>query len=168
MYNNQGFSDAYPDILLLFGTQTGNAETVAEHLADTLESSGFTVHLVDMMDAYPELLAAYRQIIICTSTWGDGELPDNAVDLYEGLARYQTDLSQVVYGIVALGDHAYDPHFCAGGLLFSMRLTELGARQVLDRFEINVGPEDEDLKGAHDWALDCAAAFASWDKDDRA
>lgn len=152
----------HPDVLLLFGTQTGNAETVAYAMAQTLEAAGFTAHLLDMADAYPELLADYHQLMVCISTWGEGELPDNAYDLYEGLAAVQPDLAHLAFGIVALGDHYYDPHFCEAGRLMATQLIEAGATAVYPMLEIDTGPTDQDLAAAEDWTRACATAFEAY------
>ena len=144
-------------LLVLIGTQTGNAELVAEDMAEELGEAGLTVHLVDMADAYPELVAGYGRVILCTSTWGDVELPDNAIDLYEGLEALAPDLSHLAYGVFALGDHLYDPHFCAAARLFENLFDRLGAVRVIDTFEVDAGPTERDLKQARAWALRAAA-----------
>ncbi len=154
-----GFPSAFPDILLLFGTQTGNAEAVAYSMAEALEAEGFTVHLLDMADAYPELLADYHQLLVCISTWGEGELPDNAIDFYEAIEMIEPDLSHLIFGIVALGDHYYDPHFCAAGKLMRQRLSQFSAAEVYAMLEIDTGSSAEDLEAVRAWAHTCAAAF---------
>jgi MioC protein len=146
-------STAVKDILLLIGTQTGNAEMVAEDMAEVLSDEGFRVHLVDMADSYAELLGEYQQVILCTSTWGDGELPDNAIDLYESIETLEPALGHILYGIMALGDHVYDPHFCAAARIFERLFDRLGATRVIDTHQIDAGPDQRDLQDAKIWAL---------------
>ena len=144
-------------VLLLIGTVTGNAERVAEDVAEFLGNQGVTLHLVDMADAYPELLLDYTVGLLCLSTWGEGELPDNAIDLYEGLTAYRPDLAHFSFGTIALGDHEYDPHFCAAAPQFAQILTELGATEITPPHEIDQGPPDEDIAAAQAWAGQCLA-----------
>lgn len=153
------FSTAYPDVLVLVGTRTGNAQRVAERVAEALAPVGFAVRVVNMIDAGPEVLEAADQLVVCTSTHGEGELPDTAVDFYEALAAARPDLGHLAYGVVALGDRHYE-RFAHGGALFRTLLDALGAVEVIDPFEIDQGPTLRDLSGAADWALVCAAAFA--------
>lgn len=143
-----------PPILILVGTQTGNAEKVAESVADELTAAGLGTEVVDMWDAYPEVVAAHETALLCISTWGDGDLPDNAVDLFEALERVGLRLDHLRYGIIALGDHAYDPHFCSAGHRFDALLASLGARKLADVLEIDEGPTEADLDGVRGWVRD--------------
>ena len=70
--------------------------------------------------------------LICTSTYGQGEVPDNAKALYESLQSARPDLSSVHYGVIALGDRTYAETFCFGGKRFDKILAELGAKRVGD------------------------------------
>ncbi|MEM1271036.1 MAG: flavodoxin family protein [Bacteroidota bacterium] len=134
-------------VLILVGTQTGNAEILADVVAEALETAGTPAYVLDMSEAYPELLNDYHHLVISTSTWGDGELPDNAIDFFEAIQEQQPDLSHLRFGIVALGDHLYDPYFCVAGQLFDELLSGLGATRIAETVEIDEGPtqDDEDL-----------------------
>ncbi len=68
--------------------------------------------------------------LICTSTYGQGDVPDNAQEFFASLERERPDLSAVTYGLIALGDLTYRDTFCEGGIRFDTLLTELGARRV--------------------------------------
>lgn len=151
-----------PDIsavLILVGTQTGNAERLARRIEEAVERAGGRSRLVDMWDAYPEMLASFERAIVCTSTWGDGELPDNAVDLFEGLSEVRPDLSRLRFAVAALGDHEYDPFFCAAGRKFDALLRELGAQCIAPPLEINEGPSEADLQDAETWGRSVVEAF---------
>lgn len=152
-------STAHPEVLLLVGTRTGNAELVADAVAEALRPYGFLVDVVLMMDVEPELLYDYAQVIVCTSTYGEGEPPEMAQDFYEALAQGGADLSHLAYGIISLGDRHYE-HFAQGGRLFEALLDRLGAVAVIDLHEIDQGPRPEQLRAAQAWALDCVLAFA--------
>lgn len=146
-------------ILMLIGTQTGNTEVVAEAVAQHLADAGAEVHYVDLADAYPEMFADYTQLLIATSTWGDGELPDNALDFYDALTALQPDLAHLHYAILALGDHTYDPHFCAAAHLFSDALDALNAIKIYPDHQIDAGPGPRDLEIAKMWGLDVLKVF---------
>jgi MioC protein len=68
--------------------------------------------------------------LICSSTYGQGDVPDNAKNLYESLQSARPDLSNVQYGVIALGDRTYAETFCNGGKRFDAILSELGARRI--------------------------------------
>lgn len=154
------FSTAYPDILVLVGTRTGNAEIVAEHVAGALRPCGFAVRVVSMIDAAPADLDAADQLIVCTSTHGEGDLPDTAVDFYAALEAERPALGHLAYGVVALGDRYYD-NFAQGGQRFRDLLDALGAVEVIASHEIDQGPRPDQLRAVAAWALACAAAFAA-------
>lgn len=140
------------ELLMLIGTQTGNTELVAEEIAQQLAQSGHRIHFVDMADAYPEMLSDYAHLIVATSTWGDGELPDNAIEFYETLDNLSPDLSHIQYGILALGDHVYDPHYCQAARIMTGILDNLGAQKRIETFEIDAGPTFDDIQAATNWA----------------
>jgi MioC protein len=70
--------------------------------------------------------------LICTSTYGAGDVPDNAQALYSSLETEAPNLSSVVYGVIALGDRTYKETYCDGGKRFDALLTKLGARRAGD------------------------------------
>jgi MioC protein len=70
--------------------------------------------------------------LVCTSTYGQGDVPDNAKQLYESLIATRPDLASIQYGVIALGDRTYGDTFCNGGRRFDAILAELGARRIGD------------------------------------
>jgi MioC protein len=109
---------------------TGNAQLVAQELELTLDDGEVRVQrrLMDGLDA--GAFAAGGLFLVCTSTYGQGDVPDNAKQLYESLIATRPDLSNVRYGVVALGDRTYAETFCNGGRRFDAILTELGAKRI--------------------------------------
>jgi MioC protein len=146
--------------VILYGTETGNAEDLAEDLAAALSGAGIETEVVDMDGADPGLLDGERGVIVCTATHGDGELPIYSQDFYEALEDERPDLGGVMYGVCGLGDSAY-PDFCAGGRIWSRFLAELGAEEVVERYEIDGDPDEDDVEGACEWALKVAERFAA-------
>jgi MioC protein len=147
-------------VVILYGTETGNAEDLAEELAAALSGAGFEAEVVDMDGADPGPLDGTRGVIVCTATHGDGELPIYSQDFYETLDEERPDLGGVVYGVCGLGDSAY-PDFCAAGRTWSRFLAELGAEEVVERYEIDGDPDEDDIEGACEWALGAAERFAA-------
>lgn len=109
---------------------TGTAEMVAQEVQTVLEAAGHavTIHMMDNLDA--TVFGGGGTFLICTSTYGQGDVPDNAQEFFASLERERPDLSAVTYGLIALGDRTYKDTFCEGGIRFDTLLTELGARRV--------------------------------------
>jgi MioC protein len=118
------------ELTILVGTMTGNAQLVAQELELILDDgeTRVQVRVMDGLDA--TVLAPRGLFLICTSTYGQGDVPDNAKQLYESLIANRPDLSHVQYGVVALGDRTYGDTFCNGGRRFDAILAELGARRI--------------------------------------
>jgi MioC protein len=118
------------NIKILVGTMTGTAEMVAQEVQSSLEGAGHhaTIQVMDALDA--GVFQGGGTFLICTSTYGNGDVPDNAQGLYASLENDRPQLSQVTYGVIALGDRTYKDTFCQGGLRFDSLLTELGARRA--------------------------------------
>lgn len=151
---------AQPDVLILVGTQTGNSEVVADALAEALGDLGFAAHLLDMAEAYPEMLADYRQLIAVTCTWSEGTFPDNAVDFVESLEAVGPDLSGLRFGVCGLGDRDYDPYYQTAAEKLVGLLRQSGATEAQPLHDIDGGPSPADVGGAVAWAVRCAEAFA--------
>ena len=115
---------------ILVGTMTSTADYVAQAIqmdcADLVDE--ITVTLMDGLD-----ISAFDEdaiYLICTSTYGSGDVPDNARALYDSLDTQPRDIGHVRYGVIALGDRTYVQTFCNGGRRFDERLQDLGARRI--------------------------------------
>ena len=120
------------DITILVGTMTGTAEMVAQEVQTALEAAGHqaTIRVMDGLDA--GLFQGGGTFLICTSTYGQGDVPDNAQALYKSLEAEKPNLTGVTYGVIALGDRTYKDTYCHGGIRFDKLLTELGAQRAGD------------------------------------
>jgi MioC protein len=125
-----GLIDMGLTIRILVGTMTGTAEMVAQEVQQTLEASGHhaQVEMMDNLDA--SVFAGGGIFLICSSTYGNGDVPDNAQALFASLESQRPNLVGVTYGVIALGDRTYKDTFCEGGVRFDQILTELGARRA--------------------------------------
>jgi len=120
------------DITILVGTMTGTAQLVAQELELRIDdgTNRAQARLMDNLDA--TVFEDGGLFLICSSTYGQGDVPDNAKQLYESLLSSRPDLTQVRYGVIALGDRTYAETFCNGGRRFDRILSELGARRIGD------------------------------------
>jgi len=116
---------------ILVGTMTSTADYVAQAIqmdcADLVDA--IEVQLMDGLDigVFDEVDVLY---LICTSTYGSGDVPDNARQLYDSLDLQPRFLGHVRYGVIALGDRTYLQTFCFGGRKFDERLQDLGAQRI--------------------------------------
>ena len=119
---------------ILVGTMTGTADYVAQAIQmdcadllseiEVLPMDGLDISVFDAAEAKD---ASY---LICTSTYGSGDVPDNAGRLYDSLSAQPQYLGHLRYGVVALGDSAHQQTFCFGGKKFDQRLQDLGAQRI--------------------------------------
>ncbi len=127
---------------ILFGTQTGNAESLAEDIAGKLGAAGMRPVLSGLDDVEMEALAAMDTVLIVTSTYGEGEMPDNAQLFWDALKSEDAPrMENMRYAVLALGDTGYD-EFCEAGKQIDIRLGQLGAQHLHSRADCDVDYED--------------------------
>jgi sulfite reductase (NADPH) flavoprotein alpha-component len=125
-------------VTILWGSQTGTAESVAKKLAKKLTASGHIPTVTDMAAFELASLPTLSHLLLITSTYGDGEPPDNAADLHAALmAEDAPALPDLHYSVFALGDSQY-PDFCQCGIEFDQRLAALGATALAARIDADV------------------------------
>ena len=142
--------DAQPvtELNILYGTQTGNAETVAEDTAKLARGQGFKTVVAAMDDVAMDAFAAMERVVVVVSTYGEGEMPDNGELFWELLAATDAPkLDNMQFGVIALGDTGYD-QFCQAGKLIDTRLEQLGAKRLLAPVDCDIDYEDP----AEQWA----------------
>lgn len=143
------------DLTILVGTMTGTAELCAEEISDQLEAAGHSVQITPMDGQDSGVFDPTKIYLICTSTYGQGDVPDNAIALYEDLQDKRPDLGGMRYGVVALGDRTYAQTFTDGGKRFDKVLGELNAKRIGDMFQHDASsgtiPEEESAEWALSW-----------------
>lgn len=122
-------------ILVVFGTLTGNAEICADNTVKRLKAEGFAAETKDIFDLQPENLLTERLVLLCISTYGEGDPPDSAVDMWEKVTQKGSyDLSQMSFSILALGDSSYTK-FCQCGKDFDAAFERHGATRLAPRVD---------------------------------
>lgn len=131
-----------PSLTVLYGSQTGNAEALAESLGHRASARGITAKVVDMADYKPRQLKNEAYVALLTSTHGEGEPPDNALDLHEFLhGRKAPSLTHLKYAVLGLGDTSYE-HFSQTGKEFDAVLAKLGGSRLVERVDCDVDYDD--------------------------
>jgi sulfite reductase (NADPH) flavoprotein alpha-component len=128
---------------IFFGSQTGNAQNLALTLGDALAGAAIENRVESMGDAAPELLTELSHVIIVTSTFGDGEAPDNASE-WLSYVKFSDEakLNQLKFAVLGLGDPYY-PHFCQCGKDFDFFLQQRGAAPLVERLDCDRYYEDQ-------------------------
>ncbi|AOV98444.1 FMN-binding protein MioC [Edwardsiella hoshinae] len=141
-------------ITVISGSTLGNAEYVAEHLADKLLALG---HEVQVLHG-PELDEVPQQGIwlVVTSTHGAGELPDNLQPLFEQIETQQPDLTGIHFGAVGIGSSEYDT-FCGGIAIVDRILIAFGAQRIGEVIKIDIKQHDIPEDPAEEW-------LSTWEK----
>ncbi|MGJ8522071.1 Sulfite reductase NADPH flavoprotein alpha-component [Carnimonas sp. R-84981] len=129
-------------LTVLFGSQTGNAERVAEQAAEAAKARGFTTRLLDMADVSKKDFKEPGHYLIVVSTQGEGEPPDTAEGFYELLdGRKAPKLDGSHFAVLGLGDSSYE-FFCEMGKRTDKRFADLGAQRIHDRVDADVDYDD--------------------------
>jgi len=138
------------EVTILYGSQTGNAQGLAENAGKILEGRGFQVTVSSMSDFKPNNLKKVQNLLIVVSTHGEGNPPDNALSFYEFLhSRRAPKLDDLRFSVLSLGDSSYE-FFCQTGKEFDQRLEELGGTRLYPRVDCDLDydePAAEWLEG---------------------
>lgn len=142
-------------VTILVGTTTGNAQYCAEEAQFRLDGAGIPATIVQMDGLDASAFAAAGVYLVIVSTYGQGDVPDNARALYESLIRDKPTLAHVHYGVVALGDSSHAQTFCFAGRRFDTQLKKLGATrlgEVLNHdASSGIMPEEATANWLNDW-----------------
>lgn len=144
------------NITVLYGTETGNAEMLAEDIMSELEGE-HDVACSNLSDFAPDAFDTGRLYLIVCSSYGDGELPASAQPFAEALQANTPDLTGVHFAIFGLGDTEYEETFGFGSKSLAELLSARGAVQIGERITHDASGSDmaEDL--AFPWAAQIVA-----------
>ncbi|MDF7659793.1 sulfite reductase subunit alpha [Erwiniaceae bacterium L1_54_6] len=127
---------------ILFGSQTGNAEALAQTAAKAARAKGLVPVVQALGEVDIDVFATMRHVLIVTSTYGEGEMPDNAQLFWQAIsASTAPRMEQMHFAVLAIGDTGYDG-FCQAGKFIDMRLEQLGAKRVVDRIDCDIDYEE--------------------------
>ncbi|MAA77827.1 MAG: hypothetical protein CL916_01095 [Deltaproteobacteria bacterium] len=127
-------------IPVLYGTETGTAEECSFSLAKAITSYGIPAKAIDLYDFTCEDLSTLPLVFIISSTHGNGDPPENAIDLMDHLDMDEPDLKNVLYGVCGLGDSTY-PYFAQCGKDFDSHMEKNGATRIVPRIDCDVNFE---------------------------
>jgi sulfite reductase (NADPH) flavoprotein alpha-component len=142
-------------LTILFGSETGNCTALAAAAAEAARGVGLSPTVVDMARYKPQRLKEEQDLLIITSTHGEGDPPLSAKPFFEFLAsRKAPKLSDLRYAVLALGDSTYE-HYCGAGKWIDGRLAELGGTALQARVDCDVDYDD----GAAAWVTASVATL---------
>lgn len=125
-------------LTILYGSQTGNAKAIAQEYKAKAENAGIAVNLQNMADYKAKQLKNETHVVVVVSTHGEGDAPDDAVELHEFVASKKAPkLPDLSFAVIGLGDSSYE-FFCQTAKDFDQRLEALGAKRVADRVDCDV------------------------------
>jgi len=137
-------------LLLIFGTETGNAEELAEDAANMAKGFDLEATVMDMEDIETDDISTSKRLIVVCSTWGEGEQPVNAQDLYDNVTETEDgSMDGVNFAVLALGDTAFE-FFCESGKEWDTILEEKGGKRVNERIDCDTDYDDY----AEEWLED--------------
>ena len=146
--------------ILLYASQSGRAEAIAQSLAPQL---GVSAHNLDAWHAHhPIKTLNNKTLILIASTTGEGDPPDNAVRFTRTLCKQTVPLTGTRYHLLALGDKRY-PHYCAYGHTLDRELKRLGAEAASPLATVdNLDPQtiaywQQQLAAAHNLTISTPA-----------
>lgn len=128
-------------LTVLFGTESGNSEELADRAAKAAKKRGFKAAMLNMADLAPADLAKHENLLVVVSTWGDGEPPETATSFYEEFMKADLAFSGLRFSVCALGDTSYEK-FCQTGKDIDARLVTLGAERIQPCQECDVDYEE--------------------------
>ena len=143
-------------LIVGYGTDMGNAEDAAMTFTETLETVGIEAEAIELNQIDVADLQTATHFVVVTSTFGDGEFPDNATLFWEAISGETERLEHLSFAVLALGDISYDL-FCHAGKLLDERLEALGATRLAERVDID-GFYEQPAKA---WSTDVVKLLAA-------
>jgi len=145
-------------ILLVSGSVFGAALLTADEIETTLTEASHEVVRPDpqTIDALTDESIEY--LVVCTSTTGNGDVPDDLLPLYTGLKTEYPRIVHLSYLVVALGDSSYD-NFCGGGLTMDEAILDLGAKQIKAPLTLDALEVTEPEEVAPEWVVSAITEY---------
>ena len=131
---------------ILYATVSGNAEIVAKKLEELAKEDGFITSLNELNFHTIDTFKKLENVAIITSTYGEGDVPEMGLDFWEELNLSKSKMSELKYGIIALGDRSHE-FFCGAGKKIEKKLSNLNCKKIIDTLEC-----DGDTEGSLRWS----------------
>jgi flavodoxin/succinate dehydrogenase/fumarate reductase-like Fe-S protein len=148
------------ELAVLFGSQSGNSEELASKIVKDATKYGLIGKVYDMDGLDFNTLTNHKRVLIVCSTWGEGEMPDNAEELWKSASDDAAPkLNNTNYSVLSLGDSSYDL-FCQSGKDWDIRFDELGANRLVTRVDCDVDYETL----AKEWTFNALTSMAAVDE----
>ncbi|MDA1475738.1 flavodoxin [Bacillus changyiensis] len=128
-------------VLLVYATMSGNTEAMADLIEKGLLKQEVIVDRHEAMDIDADLFNEYQWILLGAYTWGDGDLPDEMLDLYEDMD--DLNFNDKKFAVFGSGDTSYE-HFCGAVDILEEKIKQLGGEIVLPAVKIEMNPENEE------------------------
>lgn len=141
------------NIILLTGSVFGTATITADEIETTLSAAGHQVTRPDPPDIQHLIDENLEWLVVCTSSTGNGDIPDDLISVYTGLVNDYPKIIHLKFVVVALGDSSYE-NFCGGGLTMDAALADLGATRASEPLKIDALETTEPEEIAPQWVLD--------------
>lgn len=127
---------------ILYGSQTGNSQGLAEKYASALKAQNVDVTISSLGKFKATNLKKITNLLLIVSTHGEGDPPDQAIQFYEFLhSKRAPKLEHLHYSVLALGDSSYE-FFCKTGKDFDEQFAKLGATRIVPRTDCDVDYDD--------------------------
>ncbi len=145
------------NVILVFGSTTGNTEMLAEHVVAGLEEGMASVTVKNVTEASVDELADNDAILFGCSTWGEGDLQDDFVDFQEAMDGVSLEGKKAA--VFGPGDsEGYTDSFCAAVDMLEETLKKCGAEIVAEGFKVD-GVVEPAFEDAEAWGLKVAKAL---------
>ena len=132
-----------PEVTILFGSESGNAESLADQTGKAIEAAGFKSRVLSMGDIKLSKLKGVANLLVLISTWGEGDPPENAIDFCEAFMSDKAPrFDGTNFSVLSLGDTSYE-HFCKMGKDFDSRIEALGGNRIFARQDCDVDFDDD-------------------------
>ncbi|MGE7600012.1 assimilatory sulfite reductase (NADPH) flavoprotein subunit [Lysinibacillus fusiformis] len=129
-------------ITILYGSQTGNSQGLAEKYASLLKAQNVDVTVSSLGKFKASNLKKISNLLLIVSTHGEGDPPDQAIQFYEFLhSKRAPKLEHLQYSVLALGDNSYE-FFCKTGKDLDEQFAKLGATRIVPRTDCDVDYDD--------------------------
>nr|WP_320014089.1 flavodoxin [uncultured Desulfobacter sp.] len=138
--------------LIIYGSTTGNTESVADTISTDLSNAEYTIKKINVSDVDVDILnEPFDLYLLGSSTWGEDEIEfqEDFVSFYENMTG-SLNLSGKKFAVFGCGDSDYE-HFCGAVDALEERLTELGATLVCESLKIDGELEESDI---NEWTQD--------------